>query len=80
MKSKLAEEIELIALISFLIPTAVLLTTPALWWERLSCMEVFALWMLGIVVTAGICIGISLYDESQKSQKRRVATRNGRQD
>lgn len=69
-KSKLAQEIELIALISFLFPTAVLLTTPALWWERLSCVEVFALWMLGIVVVGGACIGISLYDEAKKAKER----------
>ena len=75
-KSKLAEEIELIALISFLFPTAVMLTTPALWWERLESVEVFALWMFGIVVTAIICIVISLYDESQKT-KAKERGRNG---
>ncbi len=68
--TKLYEEIGLIAELAFTIPTAVLLTTPALWWERLSCIEVFALWMLGIVVTAGICIGISLYDEAEKAKER----------
>lgn len=73
--TELYKEIELIALISFLFPTAVLLTTPALWWERLGCIEVFALWMLGIVVTAGICIGISLYDEAEKARGR---ARHGR--
>jgi len=75
-KTKLAEELELIARISFLLPTAVLLTTPALWWERLESVEVFALWMFGIVVTAIICIAISLYDESQKA-KAKERGRNG---
>lgn len=67
MKTKLAEEIKLIALLSVLLPTAVLLTTPALWW---GCepVKVFAAWMAGIVITAGICSAISLYDESQKAK------------
>ncbi|MBP3294026.1 MAG: hypothetical protein J6N32_09770 [Clostridia bacterium] len=68
--TKLYEEIRLIAGLAFTIPTAVLLTTPALWWERLSCIEVFALWMLGIVVVGGACIGISLYDEAEKAKER----------
>lgn len=74
-RSKVAEEIGLIAGLAFTIPTAVLLTTPALWWERLSCVEVFALWMLGIVVVGGVCIGISLYDEAEKAKR---GERNGR--
>ena len=69
MKSKIKEEVALIAGLAFTIPTAVLLTTPALWWERLSCIEVFALWMLGIVVVGGACIGISLYDEAEKAKR-----------
>lgn len=68
--TELYKEIELIALISFLFPTAVMLTTPALWWERLESVEVFALWMFSIVLTAGICIGISLYDEAEKAKER----------
>lgn len=74
-RSKVAEEIGLIAELAFTIPTALLLTTPALWWERLSCVEVFALWMLGIVVVGGACIGISLYDEAEKAKR---GERNGR--
>lgn len=69
--TKLYEEIGLIAELAFTIPTAVLLTTPALWWERLESVEVFALWMFGIVLTAGICIGISLYDEAEKAKAKR---------
>lgn len=68
-RSKVAEEIGLIAGLAFTIPTAVLLTTPALWWERLSCIEVFALWMLGIVVVGGVCVAISLYDEAEKAKR-----------
>ena len=41
MKSKVAEEIKLIALLSYAIPTAVLLVTPALWWE-VEPIKVFA--------------------------------------
>lgn len=74
-RSKVAEEIGLIAGLAFTLPTAVLLTTPALWWERLSCVEVFALWMLGIVVVGGVCVGISLYDEAEKAKR---GGRNGR--
>lgn len=67
MKSKLAEEIKLIASLSLLFPTAILLTTPALWWEC-EPIEVFAGWMAGVVITAGVCVAISLYDESQKAK------------
>ncbi len=71
MKTKLAEELELIALLAFLIPTAVMLTTSGLWWECFEPIEVFALWMLGIVVVAGACIAISLYDEAEKAKEKR---------
>lgn len=67
MKSKLAEELKLIARLSLLLPTAVLLSTPALWWDC-EPVKVFAAWMAGIVITAGICSAISLYDESQKAK------------
>lgn len=73
--TKLFEEIELITLLSVLIPTAVLLTTPALWWEC-EPIKVFAGWMFGIVITAGVCIAISLYDEAQKA-KAKERERNG---
>lgn len=76
-KSKLAAEIELIALLAFLIPTAVMLTTPALWWEA-EPIKVFAGWMLGIVVTAFILGAISVYDESQKAKRRKRGNRDGR--
>ena len=75
-KSKLAEELELIAELSFTLPTAFMLTTPALWYERLEPVEILALWLLGMVVVAGICTAISLYDESQKA-KAKERGRNG---
>lgn len=67
MKSKTAKEVELIVLLSVTIPTAIMLTTPALWWDC-EPVKVFAAWMAGIVITAGICSAISLYDESQKAK------------
>lgn len=74
IKSKIAEEIKLIALLAFLIPTAVLLTTPALWWE-VEPIKVFAGWMLGIVGTAALLGAISVYDENQQTKERE---RNGK--
>lgn len=65
MKSELAEELKLIARLSLLLPTAVLLSTPALWW---GCepIKVLAGYLLGIIGTAAVLTAISLYDESQK--------------
>lgn len=74
MKSKIAEEIKLIAQLAFVIPTAILLTTPALWWE-VDPIKVFAGWMLGIVGTAALLGAISVYDENQQTKERE---RNGR--
>lgn len=65
MKSKLAEEIKLIALLSVLLPTAVLLSTPALWWSA-EPVKVLAGYLLGIIGTAAVLGGISLYDEAEK--------------
>ena len=65
MKSKLAEEIKLIARLSLMIPTAVMLTTPALWWAVEPIM-VFAAYLLGIIGTAVLLGTISVYDEVQK--------------
>ncbi len=70
MKSKLAEEIKLIARLSILIPTAVLLTTPALWWT-VEPVKVLAGYLLGIVGTAAVLTAISLYDEAKKESGKR---------
>ncbi len=70
MKSKLAEEIKLIAWLSILIPTAVLLTTPALWWA-VEPIKVLAGYLLGIVGTAAVLTAISLYDEAEKERGKR---------
>lgn len=67
--TKLAKEVELIALLSILIPTAVLLTTPALWWA-VEPIKVFAGYLLGIIATAALLVTISVYDESKKAKGR----------
>ena len=72
MKSKLAEEIKLIALLSVLLPTAVLLSTPALWWDC-EPIKVLAGYLLGIIGTAAVLGGISLYDEAEKAKGKRDA-------
>lgn len=64
MKTKLAEEIKLIALLSVLLPTAVLLSTPALWWSA-EPIKVLAGYLLGIIGTAAVLTAISLYDEAE---------------
>jgi hypothetical protein len=70
MKTKLAEEIKMIARLSILIPTAVLLTTPALWWDA-EPIKVLAGYLLGIIATAALLVCISVHDESQKAKGRR---------
>lgn len=82
MKSKVAEEIKLIALLAFLIPTAVLLTTAPVWWE-VEPIKVFAGYLLGIIGTAALLGAISVHDEDQqrKEQEKRSSTEekcNGR--
>lgn len=69
-RSKIAEEIRLIALLSLLIPTAMLLTLSPFWW---ACepIKVFAGYLLGILGTAAVLGGISLYDEAQKERESR---------
>lgn len=74
MKSKIKEEVALIAGIALILPTAVMLTTVGFWWA-IPGIKVFAAWMLGIVVTAGVCVAISLYDEAEKAKR---GGRNGR--
>lgn len=69
MNTKLAKEIKLIALLSLLIPTAVLLSTPALWWNA-EPIKVLAGYLLGIIGTAALLTAISLYDEHQKEKAR----------
>lgn len=71
MKSKVAEEIKLIALLALAIPTAVMLTTPALWWE-VEPLKVFACWLLGIIGTAALLGAISVHDETKKQKVRRA--------
>ncbi len=68
-KSKIKEEVSLIALISITLPTAVILATAGFWWT-IPGIKVFAAWMLGIVFTAGLCVAISLYDEAEKERDR----------
>lgn len=70
MKSKLAEEIKLIARLSLLLPTAVLLSTPALWWSA-EPIKVLAGYLLGIIGTTAVLGGISLYDEAEKAKGKR---------
>lgn len=73
MKSKVAEEIKLIALLAIVIPTAVTLTLSPLWWYVAS-IKVFAGYLLGIIGTAALLGAISVYDEDQKRKEKR----NGR--
>ena len=68
-KSKIAEEIKWIALLAVIIPTAVLLTTPALWRE-VEPIKVFAGYLLGIIVTAALLGAISVHDEDQQMKER----------
>ena len=65
------EEIKLIALLALAIPTAVMLTTPALWWE-VEPLKVFACWLLGIIGTAALLGAISVHDETEKQKVRRA--------
>lgn len=62
MKTKLSEEIKLIGILSLLIPTAVLFTLSPLWWAA-EPIKVFAGYLLGILGTAALLGGISVYDE-----------------
>lgn len=65
MKNKLVSELKLIAELSLTIPTAVMLTTPALWWE-VEPITVFAAYLLGIIGTAVLLGTISVHDEIQR--------------
>lgn len=67
MKSKLAEEIKLIALLSITIPTAVLLTLSPLWWY-VDSLKVFAVYLLGIIGTAALLGAVSVHDETSKAK------------
>lgn len=69
MNTKLAKEIKLIALLSLLIPTAVLLSTPALWWNA-EPIKVLAGYLLGIIGTAAVLGGISVHDEMKQGRDR----------
>lgn len=72
-RSKLAQEIELILLIAFGIPTMGALVTAGLWWG-VPCIKVFAGYLLSEVSLGGLCAAISLYDEAEKAKEER---RNG---
>ena len=61
-KSKVAEEIKLIALLSVLIPTAVMVTFSPVWWAAAS-IKVFAGYLLGIIGTAVLLGAVSIHDE-----------------
>lgn len=69
MKSKIAEEIKLIALLSITIPTAVLLTLSPLWWA-VEPVKVFAGYLLGIIGTAALLGAISVHDEAEQARER----------
>lgn len=69
MKSKVAEEIKLIALLSITIPTAVMLTLSPLWWYVAS-IKVFAGYLLGIIGTAALLGAISIHDEVQTAKEK----------
>lgn len=65
MNNKLVSELRLIALLSLLLPTAVLLTLSPLWWY-VDSLKVLAGYLLGIIVTAALLGAISVHDEVQQ--------------
>lgn len=69
MKSRLAQEVLLIAVLSVGIPSAVTLGTAPLWWEA-EPIKVFAGYLLGVVALAGLCVAISVHDEEEQAKKR----------
>lgn len=64
-RSKVAEEIMLIAELSLGIPTAALLSLSPLWWG-VEPIKVFAGYLLTIVGIAALCAVISVRDEVAK--------------
>ena len=68
-KSKLAQEIELILMISVAVPTLGLLVTAGLWWSVPS-IKVLAGYFLAVIGLGGLCAAISLYDEAEKAKER----------
>jgi cobalamin biosynthesis protein CobD/CbiB len=68
MKTKLAQEIELILLIAVGIPTMGALVTAGLWWS-VAPIKVFAGYLLSIIGLGGLCAAISLYDEAEKAKE-----------
>ena len=69
MKSKLAQEIELILLIAVGIPTMGALITAGMWWS-VAPIKVFAGYLLSVICLGGLCAAISLYDEAEKARER----------
>lgn len=67
-KSKLVQEIVLIATLSVGFPTAVLLTTAPVWWEC-EPITVLAAYLLGIVLTAIVLGAASIRDEVRRYGK-----------
>lgn len=65
MKSKVVQEILLIATLSVGFPTAVLLTTVGIWWET-DPVSVLAAYLLGIVLTAIVLGAASVRDEVRR--------------
>ncbi|MBQ2277060.1 MAG: hypothetical protein II333_00705 [Clostridia bacterium] len=79
MKSKVAEEIELIVGLSVGIPTISWLIAAGAWWD-VEPIKVFAGYLLSVVGLALLCVAISLHDEAQKMKKGSSpeVTRDGR--
>lgn len=73
-KSKVAEEIKLIALLAIMIPTAVMLTLSPLWYGA-DGIKVLAVWLLLIIGTAVLLGTVSVHDEEQEAKER---AKNGR--
>lgn len=65
MKSKVAQEILLIATLAAAFPTAVLLTTVGAWWDC-DPVSVLAAYLLGMVLTAIVLGAASVRDEVKR--------------
>ena len=69
MKSRIKEEILLIALIAVGFPTVGLLVTAGLWWA-VEPVKVFTGYLLAVVGLAALCGAVSVYDEAEKERGR----------
>lgn len=70
-RSKIAEEVEAIAAISAVVPTAAVTVLSPIWYYNADPRLVIVLYLLGVIATASLCIAISLHDEAQKGDERR---------